>query len=181
MNLSNRARGVFEWNKMGSKRGFTVIELIMVIVVITLVAFVASPLVENLPNTRAYYAVHKMRSDLRYAQELAIVSQARTRVVFDASIDRYQIERETSPNLWVAATDPATKGNYQVDFNTGDYQGVDITVANLNGTTTVIFDSYGAPFDGNGVALPEPAYVDLNSKYRLNFRSQTGKADLTIL
>ena len=155
------------------------IELITVMIIIGIVASVSVPKLQNLPNTRAQFAIRKLRSDVRYAQLLAMESQARTRVVFDTAADTYELQRESAPNTWVAVTDPASKGNYSVTFNAGDYAGVDITSAVFNAASTVIFNTFGAPFDGSGNVLVEPSQVVLNSgAYQLRFRAQTGKVDI---
>lgn len=153
----------------------------MVLLITALMAVVTSPQLESFSNIRAYYAIHKLRSDVRYTQLLAVGTQARARIVFDSLTDHYQIERETSPGTWAVATHPATQHNYETDFNTGDYQGVDITSVVLGPESNVIFDSLGAPYKQDGVGIEQPAYLDLNSKYRLNFRAETGKLDFTIL
>ncbi len=161
------------------KKGFTLIELIVVLSVIGFVTAMAAPALQNLPNTRAVYAIRKLRSDVRYIQLLAIHSQTRTRVVFDTGADTYSLERETSPGTWAVVTNPATTASYQETFNAGDYEGVDLTAAVFNATSSVIFNTLGAPFDGGGTAITEPAYAELNVLYRLNFRADTGKVDIT--
>ena len=161
-------------------RGFTFLEIITLLAILSIITIFASPRLFSPPAVRAYYAVRKMGSDVRYAQLLAIERQARTRVVFNAATDVYQVERETTPNTWVLATHPSTRTNYVVNFNVKDYTGVDVTTVSLNGGSSVIFDSYGRPFRSTGAALTEPAYVDLNGgAYRLNFRAETGKVDIS--
>ena len=164
-----------------SKRGFTLIELIVVIVLLGFITIKARPQLDNLPQTRAYFAIRKVQSDVRYAQLLAMETNARTRVVFDAAADSYQLDRETSPSVWTGVSNPSTKGTYSVTLNSGDYSGVDITGAAINATSTVIFNVNGAPFDGSGNALTEPSQIELNSKYQLRFRVETGKVDIVTL
>ena len=153
----------------------------MVMVLIGLVALISVPRLENLPNTRAQFAAYRLQSDLRYAQLLAIESQARVRSVFDTSASTYQLERETTPGVWTSVVNPATRQNFTGTLNSGDFAGVTFSQASINGTSTVIFDSLGSPFDASGNALTEPSQVDLNSKFRLRFRLATGKIDILAL
>jgi len=178
---------------MNPTRGFTLIELIALMVILGLMAIVAVPQIFSPPTIRAHYVVRKMQSDIRYAQLLAMQRQEpvlplsstpRIRVVFNLtnppSSNGYQLEQEVGIT-WILLTHPATRSDYVVNLNTGDYQGVSITTISLNAGNAVIFDSYGRPFIGSGSPLTEPAYVDVNGKYRLNFRAQTGKVDITNL
>lgn len=164
-------------------RGFTVIELLMVIVILGILSVVAVSRFENLPGTRAQFALEKVRSDVRYAQMLAIQTQRRTRFSGNVAADTYALEIETAPNVWNAVTHPVDKNVFSVTLNTGDYAGVDITDTadgQFPGTSlTVIFDAYGAPFWGDGAPLTEPAFLELNNQYRIHFRAETGKVDLT--
>lgn len=162
-------------------RAFTLIELVIAMVVIGLVVVIAGPQMNNLPKSKAQFAVRKMQSDVRYAQLLAMETSARTRVSFNTSTDIYQLERESSPGTWVSVTNPATKSAYNVTLNTGDYAGVDITAASLDGNSTVIFNSYGAPFNAAETSLSDASYAELNAKYQLRFRAETGKADIVTL
>ena len=164
-----------------TKRGFSLIELVMVMVIIGALVMTAGPQLSNMPTGKAQFAVRQMQSDVRYAQLLAMETETRTRVVFSASTDSYQMERESSPGTWVSVTNPSTKSAYTVTFNSGDYSAVDITTVSLGGASTVIFNSYGAPFNASSAALTDSSYVELNSKYQLRFRSDTGKVDIVTL
>jgi len=160
--------------------GFTLIELVVVISIIGVLAIVASARLENLPSTRAQYAIQKMRSDLRYSQILALASQTRTRVVFNAVTDTYRLERESSPGSWVSVVDPASRGDYMMNYGTDpDYSGVDISTTALDGNNVIIFDSVGAPFNASNSPLSEPAYIELNGTYRVNIKAQTGNLEVT--
>lgn len=162
-------------------KGFSLIEWIMVMVLLSIVAVSASPRLANLPTTRAQFAIRKMQSDVRYAQLLAMESQRRTRILFDVAKDQYQLEIETSAAVWVPVLHPSTQTNFTVTLNAGDFAGVDVTSVTLDGNSEVIFDAYGAPYNAAGSPLTEPAYVELNSKYQLHFREQTGKVDIVTL
>lgn len=153
----------------------------MVMLVISIAGVMVAPQLTNIAVSKAQFAIDQVLSDVRYAQMLAIETQLRTRVVFNAGTDSYAVQIETSPATWVAATSPFTKGSFTVTLNAEDYSGVDITTVSLNSASTVIFNSYGAPFNAAEIALTEPAFVELNSKYQMHFRAETGKTDLVVL
>ena len=176
--------------KSFAARGFTLIELIMVIVILASLAVVASPFLQNIPNIRAQMAAFKLRSDIRYAQLLAIQSSVRSRVVFNSGTHSYQLERDNGSGTFIAVMNPATRQNYTVTLNSGDFQGVTFSVVQLaspaaGNPNIVVFDALGAPsyinLTGSFVPLQEPASVELNSLFRLRFRALTGKVDIVNL
>ncbi|MCM8775117.1 MAG: prepilin-type N-terminal cleavage/methylation domain-containing protein [Candidatus Omnitrophica bacterium] len=166
-----------------TRTGFTLIELVIVIAFLVSLGVLAYPQFTDIPVAKAQYAIHKIQSDVRYAQLAAMETTGRTRINFNTTTDAYELERESTPGNWVALVHPATRLDYDVTFaGTGsEYSGVDITAAIFGSGSTVIFNTYGAPYDGAGNSLAEPAYVELNSKYRLQFRADTGKVDIVTL
>lgn len=163
--------------------GFTIIELVMIVVVIAVVAAVAAPRFENLPNTRAQYAIEKIRSDIRYAQFLAIQTQSRTRVTGVVATNSYSLEIETAPGVWTLLQHPANKNNFSVTLNVGDYEGVMLTdvagSVSPAGTIQFLFNSYGAPFWSDDSPLASPAYLELNSTYQIHISPETGNLAIT--
>lgn len=164
-----------------TQSGFTLIELLIVISLIVILAVMANPRVENMSQTRAYYAARRLRSDIRYVQSLAMQTQARTRIVFNVASDHYQLERETGPGIWASIIHPSTKADYQVTLNTGNMQGVDITQAIFDGNATVLFNLYGEPLNSSGSPVSSPAFAELNAKYQLQLIPETGKVDIVTL
>ncbi len=129
------------------KRGFTVLELVMVILVVAILAVVTTVRMPDLTNTRIRLAAKKIQSDIRYAQRLAMNTQLRTAMRFDIATDTYFIQIESNA-LWPPAKDPLSQKDFVVRLNTAEYQGVDIALACFNGcaNNTLIFDSKGIPY-----------------------------------
>jgi len=79
--------------KIRRARGYTLIELVFVIVVIMLVAMVAIPRM-GLPFTvkmKVYTASRKLVSNLRYTRRLAITNNENYRLNVDSSTNEYEI------------------------------------------------------------------------------------------
>ena len=55
-----------------NRKGFTLIELIMVIVLIGIIAVYAAPRLSSVTDTKAGAFVDKLRADIRYAQSQAV-------------------------------------------------------------------------------------------------------------
>lgn len=163
--------------KVYSRRGFTLLEMIMVIVLLAIMGISASTRLENVSDTKAQLTTQKITSDVRYAQMLAIQTQQRTRIAFDlSSVPRtMSLLIEESPGNWTALKNPLTKADYIVSFNTGDYAGVLLTGVSLNSSNNLVFDSLGRPYDLAGAALNDPASIQFNSNFNLQIESETGK------
>lgn len=112
-----------------SARGFTLIELVMVIVIVGILAVIAIPRFESFYAAKLDGAVKKVVSDIRYTQQLAVVRHTDSRIVFDLDNDSYVVEEEVPQGSgnWVSATDPFTRATFSVNFtNHSQYKGIDI-------------------------------------------------------
>ncbi|MEK6726173.1 MAG: type II secretion system protein [Deltaproteobacteria bacterium] len=134
------------------QRGFTLIELVMILMLIAILAAVAIPRFSGYGAIKQGNAVVKIASDIRYAQNRATTTQQRSRL---SSVDATNYEVYfcasytqatcTCASGWSFATDPYTRGIFQVNLNT-DYSGV--TIAST--VSLLEFDSLGRPYDGGG-------------------------------
>jgi MSHA pilin protein MshC len=129
--------------------GFTLIELVMVLVLIGIIAVFVAPQLGSITGTNASAFKDKLRADIRYAQNLAMSQNKRYRVYFNTNppspASGYAVVFDTSGGGWTTfgfAQDPAGGGNLSVTLNTGNYAG--ITVSTPAGGF-VEFNSLGAP------------------------------------
>ena len=133
---------------MKQERGFTAIELILVIVILGILAAIAYPRFQGLPGIRVSAAAQEIAGVIRYAQSQAISTAYNYKVYFYASTNSYSVYQvNRSSGAETIISNPLKAGNYPVALNT-DYPGVTI-----GADYTVEFDYLGAPDGGGSVTL----------------------------
>lgn len=132
-------------------RGFTMIEIIIVAVIIAIAAMVAIPMMTSAASMQIRSAANMIAADLEYAKSMAISRQKRYAVVFNESTESYQIE---DPNGII--DHPVKKGfQYVVNFsNDSRLDKVDISAVSFDGTSRIEFDYLGSPYSGAGTTNP---------------------------
>ena len=135
----------------GSHSGFTVIELLIVVVILAIVGLTALPMISSAGSVQIRSAANMISADLEYARSMAISRGQYFYVVFDEINDSYQIEDQYTNVI----EHPVKKGfNYVIDFqNDGRLNSVDITNVDFNATQRVRFDCLGSPDLGGTVTL----------------------------
>lgn len=162
---------------MMNHKGFTLIELVMVLVLIGILAVFAAPRLGDISTIKADAFVDKLRSEIRYAQNLAMSQNRRYRVYFNtapAPNPGYAVVNDANGNgTWgeagEIARDPAGSGNLNVTLNAGEYAG--ITVSTPVGGF-IEFTSLGAPTVGGGAAIT--VFANLVAAGTMTITAQTG-------
>lgn len=132
--------------------GFTLIELVIILIVLGIIAAVAIPRLADTTSLKASATARKLRSDIAYAQELAMTRNLRTRVYFNGTGTApapqgyaVVIDNSASGNCasFAAVTDPAGGGSLGVTLDSGDYAGITAVPS----MTCLEYDSLGRPYD----------------------------------
>ena len=128
-------------------RGFTLIELIIVVVILSIAALTAIPMMSSAASMQIRSATNMIAADLEYAKSMAISRAQNFSVVFNAGAESYQIEDQYGNVL----PHPVKKGfDYVIDFqNDSRLDKVDIVSVNFDATSKVTFDYLGSPYNGN--------------------------------
>ena len=136
------------------KRGFTLIEVVMAIVIIGILAALAIPRFESFYSIKLNGAMKKVISDIRYTQQIAVSHHTDSRIIFNTAGDSYNAqEYNATSNNWQSIKDPFTQANLDLDFrNNPQYAGIDINSVNFGGNNTLQFDWRGVPLY-NGTAV----------------------------
>ncbi len=162
------------------KKGFTLIEFIIVIGILGILIIAAIPKISSYSYIKLVGATNKLASDIRYAQQLAISKQLRCGLyIYYPKQNKYFIYELVDPNkpfdpndeYKIAAIDPHTRGKLIVDFtNHTSYQGIEIFNSNLNNNKKVYkleFDQWGVPYTGNGKLIQSDGFIALAYKKKL--------------
>jgi len=134
------------------RSAFTLIEIIVVMVILSIVALLAVPMLSSAADTQVRAAANMIAADLEYAKSMAIGRQQNYSVVFDVSNDSYQI----CDSGGTVIAHPVKVGfTFVIDFP-GDSRlnRVDIAVADFDASQTITFDYLGSPYSAAGTANP---------------------------
>jgi prepilin-type N-terminal cleavage/methylation domain-containing protein len=128
--------------------GFTLIEMVLVVVILAIAAMMAIPFATSGASTQLKGAATIIASDLEYAKSMAISRGKQYSVVFDTSTESYQIK----DNNDVVISHPIKKGfTYTVNFAADSrLNRVDISNVNFDSASTISFDYLGSPYSGSG-------------------------------
>ncbi len=131
--------------------GFTLVELLIVVVILSIVALTAIPMMSSAASIQIRSAGNMIAADVEYARSMAISRGQYFSVEFDKNADSYRIVDQNSNVI----PHPVKKGfTYVVNFrNESRLSRVDITNANFNTTQKVTFDCLGSPDNGGSVNL----------------------------
>ena len=135
----------------GTNGGFTLIEIIIVVVILAIAAMTAIPLMSSAGSVQIRSAANMIAADLEYARSMAISRGQNYSVVFDESTESYSIKDQSVAVI----PHPVKKGfDYIIDFqNDSRLNKVDITSVNFNSTDSVLFDCLGSPDNGGTISL----------------------------
>ncbi len=166
-------------SKMKIRKGFTLIELIMVLVIAAILAIAVIPRTQAGSRVKLEAVCQYIASDLRYIQEMAMAQQVRFGISFTPGAETYFGYRV---NISTKAKDPQTRGNLDVNLNQmSQFKGIDIVSTNFS--DKIEFDSNGAPYDEDGDILSSHGVITIQTVDALYSRTvriepETGKVSV---
>lgn len=132
--------------------GFTLLEIIVVIVIIGIITIVAVPQFANtLRNKRLFDAVEKLNDDLNYCRDYAISQHTNTWVRFQIAQNRYQLLYGDSWGQRTGLIDPARNST---DWFTIHNNFISVSLQSVSFQAgRISFNWWGTPSEGGTVVL----------------------------
>jgi len=160
--------------------GFTLIEVIAVLVLTAILAAVAVPSLASIGQTRTALAGTQLLRDVTFARQRAVATGTRAWVEFDPVAESYSLKAENPamPGRANAAvlTDPGTGRPFIQVLGVDPFPGVGIVSASFDGGTAIGFDWKGRPLDGNELDLDAAGSVTLTGGCIVSVQAGTGHA-----
>ncbi len=190
----------------GCARGYTLIEILIVVVLLGIAGAMVIPSMSGSSPLRTQAAVRTVVADIAFMQADAMAFQSRYVMVFNTVI-----EWDDDASVWVSragngysiyAPPPGTtvldvNNNahmlmtiqgadlepYTRDFDQGDYGGATIQNANFNGNEVLVLDELGGPVvslvsDAPGV-IGTVEIAGMESLFRVSVETFTGRVTVT--
>ena len=158
--------------------GFTLVELIAVMLIVGVLAASAVPSLQKMASTQASMAAAKLLNDMTHARQLAVATGTRTWVVFDTSAETWTILSEDPSNPGrsnaVVINDAATGGTFVHTLGNGSFAGAQIISAAFDGNPEVGFDWLGRPLNSAEGNLAAQGTVTLTDNHLIQVAVSTG-------
>ncbi len=156
--------------------GFSLIELVVVILIIGILVLVAVERGNVASSVRARIAANELAVNLRYVRNAAMQRERTMRVSFDLASNSYAVAEydSSAPGSFAAAGNPVDQKDWNVSI-AQRFPGVALASVDIKGGTAVFFNgTNGAPFAADGTALTSNAVVVLNSGVTVSVTPETG-------
>lgn len=158
--------------------GFTLVELIAVMVIVGVMAGVALPSLTSLGAGRSRMAGRQIQRDMTFARQRALATGTVTWVTFNTGSDTWSVLAEDPANPGranaIVINDMATGRAYTTSLGMNEYVGVSFTSCNFGGGTEVGFDWLGKPLISSGAGLASQGSVVLSGGNSVTVESGTG-------
>ena len=141
--------------------GFTLVEMVIVVIILSIAAMMAIPFATSGTSTQLKAAATIISSDLEYAKSMAISRGQKYWVDFDEGSESYSIKDVNG----VIISHPIKKAfPYTINFAADSrLDRVNITSVNFDSADTVGFDYLGSPLQSDGSYLISPGQIELSA------------------
>jgi len=143
--------------------GFTLIEILCVVVIIGIAASIIIPSIGTRDDLRAASMARVVMADLIYAQNRAVSLQKVQYVRFNTATQQYEVLDSIAPDALI--THPVEQRPFQVKLSTGrtdDLKYVKLDSISFDGKPVLAFDELGTPLSFDPGTGSKPPMVSGN-------------------
>lgn len=159
-----------------TRRGFSLIELIAVVVVVGILSVTATVSMSGVPANRQVAAARQAARTLSWLRERAMSTGYNSFANVSVSGDAISFWTASTPtgNFGSATvlTDPATTRTFTERYNSGDFAGIDLVSTS---STHFGFDVRGRLIDSSAAQLASDVVITFTSSRTTRVLAQTGK------
>jgi prepilin-type N-terminal cleavage/methylation domain-containing protein len=160
--------------------GFSLAELLAVMVIVAVVAATAAPAFTSMSSSTATMAGKQLLHDVSYARERAISTGVPTWVVFDTAAETWTLYDEDPSNPGRAnrtlMIDPITGDTFVQAVDAAPYTNVVVVSAAFDANDEIGFDWLGRPFNEGETALAADGTVTLTGNVKVHVIRESGLA-----
>ena len=163
---------------MTRRRGFTLVEMVMVIVLTLILTSVSIKGLHGISTWRSSAAVQRVQADVLHARNQALLSARRTLCIFDLDSQTYEIQQEPTPASGsisaVLVDHPLTSEPWRVALQ--DLSG-SLSISSAP-TATFGFDTDGMLVAASGTRLSSDVDVTFNNGATLTVFAGSGLSEV---
>jgi prepilin-type N-terminal cleavage/methylation domain-containing protein len=164
---------------MMSRRGFTLVELVLVIVITLILTSTAIHGLAGVTDWRAAAAVRRAHADVTHARSQAMLTGRRTLCIFDADSSTYELRQEATPGSGPLAAEildhPLSGQAWQVMLRDLS-SGLEIDSAP---TPAFGFGRDGLPIDSSGAYLDDDIDITFSGGATLRVLAGSGLLEMS--
>jgi type II secretion system protein H len=155
---------------MENSSGFTLVEIIVVVVITGILSFIALASLSNHQTTFEYESIIKrIATDVRFAQQLAISEGRSARVYIDITNNRYYLKWDDGAYV----KQPLGNADFIVQLGEGEFSSTNITSTAFT-SGRLDFTTTGRPLNAGAEFAGELNLVTINNAKRIVINANTG-------
>jgi len=157
-------------------RGFSALELVVVLLIISILMLVAYQKFTNLAAQNNLMAARDISANLRYGRNMAMNRESAVKIVFSVVSNQYTVYLAGTNGIYATAKDPATRSDWivNVGMKSSEARLSTVSIGGGSANTVVFSPTNGIPYDGSGLLLTANGVITLQGGLSVTITTNTG-------